>query len=609
MLDNAADDEQVLPLLPPDPCQALITSRNRLDTAVALHGVRRLPVQVMTREEARELLLAVTGEAPEELIERCDRLPLALRLAAAQLELSEPPPASIDALDAGIAPFHTLRSTFDASYDRLAPEARMLFRTLGGLPCADFSRDNLAAATGLSPAETGPHLRAMLAGHLIVAAGRHRFTLHDLVKRYAAERHAEEDPDSGVYDRLADWYQRRARSAAALAIPQFLYLPAPDDPGDAFTSEEQALAWLEAEYANLLTFVENDRSAGRVRWMIVDALRGYWHLRLQFADRARLSEIGLAAARAAGDDRALAMLYSSLSEDARLRGDHRTALERAGAALEHARASRWSPYEAAALGTLGTLLLTHGRARSAADCYLQAIDVHRRVGSLRGVISNTGNLGLANFCLGAFGHAAQQLGEALRLERERNSTVGEAMALGNLGEVSLHRGELVTALEQLVRAWRIWEEMGNIHGVVAVLSVMSGVHTGLGRSGTARALAARAHDLAVVLNDNRMVADADNALAAALRRDSPEAALRLHQRALFLSRDNRHAWTRTQIGIAESLLLLGERGPARSHAEWALAEARSAGYRYLEGQALLTAGRPDTAARVLHGTAPVVRRL
>ncbi|YCK39188.1 tetratricopeptide repeat protein [Actinomadura sp. ATCC 39365] len=94
VLDNASDPRQVRPLLPGGAGPAtLITSRDTLAGLVALDGARVLPLPALTEGECRDLLGRLLGrpqvraepEAVSELASLCAHLPLALRIAAANL--------------------------------------------------------------------------------------------------------------------------------------------------------------------------------------------------------------------------------------------------------------------------------------------------------------------------------------------------------------------------------------------------------------------------------------------------------------------------------------------------------------------------------------------
>ncbi|MGH3681752.1 MAG: BTAD domain-containing putative transcriptional regulator, partial [Natronosporangium sp.] len=94
LLDNAASADQVRPLVPPSAAsQLLVTSRNRLAGLAVDHAVRTVDLAILAPGEALTLLRRIVGvsrvaaepDATRRLVELCDRLPLALRIAAAKL--------------------------------------------------------------------------------------------------------------------------------------------------------------------------------------------------------------------------------------------------------------------------------------------------------------------------------------------------------------------------------------------------------------------------------------------------------------------------------------------------------------------------------------------
>ncbi|GAA0219610.1 BTAD domain-containing putative transcriptional regulator [Saccharothrix mutabilis subsp. mutabilis] len=90
VLDNARDAAHVRPLLPGSPtCRVLVTSRDSLAGLVAREGAHRVDVDRLPPADAVGLLRATLGDrvdadpaATAALVERCARLPLALRVAA-----------------------------------------------------------------------------------------------------------------------------------------------------------------------------------------------------------------------------------------------------------------------------------------------------------------------------------------------------------------------------------------------------------------------------------------------------------------------------------------------------------------------------------------------
>ncbi|WP_312878035.1 NB-ARC domain-containing protein [Lentzea indica] len=94
LLDNAADPDQVRPLLPAgSACLVVVTCRDRLTGLVASHGARQVSLDVLSPADALELLASVLGPervraepvAAADFAQLCAHLPLALRIAAANL--------------------------------------------------------------------------------------------------------------------------------------------------------------------------------------------------------------------------------------------------------------------------------------------------------------------------------------------------------------------------------------------------------------------------------------------------------------------------------------------------------------------------------------------
>ncbi len=103
LLDNAADVAQVRPLLPASPeCLVIVTSRRELAALAAREGARLLQLDVLSEQEANELLVARLGKeraaaepwAVTELATLCARLPLALSVVVARAAAA-PKPAAV----------------------------------------------------------------------------------------------------------------------------------------------------------------------------------------------------------------------------------------------------------------------------------------------------------------------------------------------------------------------------------------------------------------------------------------------------------------------------------------------------------------------------------
>ncbi|ACU35615.1 helix-turn-helix domain-containing protein [Actinosynnema mirum] len=204
VLDNARDAEQVCPLLPGVPgCLVVVTSRDSAAGLVVRHGARRLDLDVLPLSESAALLTALTGgrldadpAAARRLALRCCGLPLALRLAAERL-LATGGDAAALAEGLTAAPLDLLATTADRRTDvrevlswslrHLPPEAVRAFHVVGSRLGRRVDPRALAEAAGTTARRAAELLDALARAHLLRRGGGDRFTMHGLLRAYAAE--------------------------------------------------------------------------------------------------------------------------------------------------------------------------------------------------------------------------------------------------------------------------------------------------------------------------------------------------------------------------------------------------------------------------------------
>ncbi len=198
VLDNAATEAQVRPLLPATPgCFAVATSRRRLGGLDEAHHVS---VDVLTDAEATLLLAQMIGDgrgagdqALRELAQLCGQLPLALRIAA--MQLNNRPKWTVGYLAGrlrdGFDPIGHLKAgdqdlsaSFLLSYERLPAPAQSVFRQLGRCP-ETFTCTSAATLAGMSPADMDAVLEHLTDEHLVEQPGAGRYRLHVLLRRFA----------------------------------------------------------------------------------------------------------------------------------------------------------------------------------------------------------------------------------------------------------------------------------------------------------------------------------------------------------------------------------------------------------------------------------------
>jgi len=612
LLDDAADADQVVPLLPGTTgCLVIVTSRDQLVRLASRHGAVGLSLDVLTPGEARSLLAELLGTdrvdaepaAVAELAGLCGYLPLALRVAAANLtthprravahytvRLRRDP---LTALEVDGDRRSAVRATFDQSYANLPPEARRLFRLLGLVPGPDVTLPAAAAVAGLPEPQAAALLDRLAETHLVERSNPDRYALHDLLRRYAADHSIAEDgaADRGAaLERLFGYFVRHASAAAAALCPQILRLPHSSLPVAGFTGHGQARVWLDAERANLVAAVRHAAEHGPhpVAWRLADALRGYLYLGTHLVDWLTVATAGLAAARADADLPGQTAMRLSLATLQFFHGRYAEAVDAYRDALDLARRAGWAEGESAALGNLGAVHRTLGRLAEAADYFAQALAIDQRIGWHAGQATKLANLGLVHFGLGQLDRAADYRDQALALHRQCGSRSGEAMTLAGLADVYRALGKLDEALACVTEALVLHREVGDRMSEAATSRILAAVHRDAGRSADALAVAGTAIGLARETGERQVEAEALTVQASVHDLlGEPARAVDGHRQALAVARDigDRYTETEVLIGMATAYRHAGEPGDAERHAREALELARGAGYRMLEERA------------------------
>jgi DNA-binding SARP family transcriptional activator len=627
VLDNARDADQVRPLLPGSAgCLVLVTSRDRLDGLAAQQGAVRLPLGALPAAEAHDLLARTLGpdrvaaepDAVGELARLCTYLPLALRIAAAnlagrphhrvaeytaRLRAGDPLPALAAVGDDRTA----VRAAFALSYAAMPAAAARLFRLLGLLPGTDLPTEAAAAMAGTEIGETGRLLDRLAAAHLVYETASDRFGSHDLLRHYAAELvEAEPAGDrTAALGRLYDWYLATADAAARLLYPEKLRLPPPDRtggtevaaapapsaapalPGSRWDNPAQALSWLDAERHNLVLAAQHAAAHGPrpAAWRLADALRGYLFIRMHMPGWQAIARAGRSAAEAEGDLFGQAAVQLGEGEARWRQQRYPAAIDHFGQAAGLSERAGWTEGLASALANLGTVFQYSGRREEAAEHYDRALQLLRRTGQVHGQSSVLNNLGNTSWELGRLDEAADYYLQALELCRTAESRNARAMILNNVGQVYVDLGRLEVAQPYLTESLTLNQQTGNRASEAETLRTLAELHCAAGRTEPALELAQTALALARETGDQLYEAVALNTLAIVHRKTGhPHRALGGHQGALRLSRRVGYLILEAQahLELALSYRALGHSGPAVSHASQALTIARDQGYRRVE---------------------------
>jgi DNA-binding SARP family transcriptional activator len=515
LLDNARDADQVVPLLPGAPgCLVLVTSRNQLPGLVAAGGAHPLTLDLLSRDEAVELLarrlghdrLAAEPEATGELVARCAGLPLALAIVAARAASRSSFPLAalaaqlrearegLDGFDGGDTATDA-RAVFSWSYRRLGAAAARLFRLLGLHPGPDVA-PAAAASLAAQPLErVRPALAELARVHLVVEHRPGRYALHDLLRAYARELAYAHD---GAADRQAatrrvlDHYLHSAHAA-----DQWLYRHgepielAPPDPGvtaERLGGQDQALAWFTAEHQVLLAAIEQagrdglHRHACQLAWTLFVFLhrQGHWH------DRVVTQHAALDAARWLGDRGAQARAHRYLgSADADL-GRYDDAHRHLGRALELSRQAGDTAGEAWTHSYRDLVYGQQGRDAEALDAAERALELFERCGDRVGQAVALTDVGWYRGRLGDHQGALADCTRALRLHRQLDNRAYQAHTWSCLGDIRQHLGDRPRAIDSYRAALELFRELGDRYGEASALANLGELHQAAGNPGAAR---------------------------------------------------------------------------------------------------------------------------
>jgi DNA-binding SARP family transcriptional activator len=483
ILDDAARHDQIRPLLPvAGRCLILITTRRRLPD---LEGARALTLDVLSIEDAITLFRRMAGEgrAQDEdevatAVRLCGRLPLAIQLTAGRLAQDYPPRLAdlIEELSQSPARLGgpgtaspELMSAFDLSYRALEPDHQRLFRQLGVSPCAHVSLQAAAALGGGTLAEAEKALAALLDHHLLARAPAGQFRFQDLIRGYAAVRAAREDPEPEqrqAASRLLDYYLYTADKADRVLLPFRRRMPVsvthPPAASPALGTQEDAAAWLESEWRNILQAAQH---AGRHEWKqkcadLIHVLAGFVEIRAYWDEAIAAHTLALQACRDLADPARIAQASLELSEVSQQTGRHEATLPLAedAAAIYRSLADRRG--EAEALDQIGMAHQRAARSREALAYFHEARILYRDTADQRGVANTLSHSGIACWHLGHYPDAMAHLRDALSLYRDAEDRRGEAKTLNNLGRMQLYLGYHRDALECYQKSLEIFSELG-----------------------------------------------------------------------------------------------------------------------------------------------------
>jgi DNA-binding SARP family transcriptional activator/tetratricopeptide (TPR) repeat protein len=455
VLDDAHSASQVLALIPGSPrCGVIVTSVHQL---YSLPGAEHFEVNDFDEDTGIAFLARLIGSdriaaepaAALTLVGLCDYLPLAIRIVAARLatrrhwsighmiERMNDESRRLDELAySGLG----IRTTLATAYSEQSVAARRLFLRLGLLGTADFAGWVSAPLLDVAIETANDLLEELVEARLVEVResedGSSRFRCHDLVRIYALERlAADEPPDqrAAALERLLGcWLSLAVEGHRRIYGGDFAVLHGAADlwrlPAQVCDQLlASPLSWFKAERAGLVLAVTQ---AAQVRldevcWDLAVTAVTLFESEHLVEDWQKTHEIALHATRQAGNVRGEAAVLYSLGN------------------LAHYGRLREAPrYLEPALRAFEQLADTHGRALA-----LSA-------------------LAFADRQDGRSDRALERYGLALVGYRAAGDGVGEADALNNMAQIQMDRENYDQALELLEQAFALGQSLG-AHRVAA----------------------------------------------------------------------------------------------------------------------------------------------
>ncbi|MDI1464108.1 BTAD domain-containing putative transcriptional regulator [Catellatospora sp. KI3] len=527
VLDDAADEQQVRPLLPGDPgCAVLVTGRNRLG---GLSGARRIDLDVLGPQDALDLLGRIVGAdraaaepaAAQAIVELCGHLPLAICIAGARLATRQRWPLRLLAdrladeqrrLDELTIADLQVRAGFELSYRGLDEPARRALRRLGYLGVPEFSSWIPAWLTDTAETAAEDVVEQLVDAHLVDFShvdglGRLRYRLHELVRLYARERaEAEESAGSlsaAVSRVLSGWLTLADQVTAdapadAIGWARPVIEARPMDAGLLAQVRSAPHTWFDLEHAALVVGLERAAVLGLhdLVCLFASARLGPSFLGVnRFEARERINQAALAAAVSAGDRRGEAIMLAELGHLRYLQDRFPESRQHFTEALAAFREHGDGRGMAVALIGLGAGCREAGRLVEALHFLDQGGDRVRELGDDIALGYLHRLAGSVRLELGDYEQVRTDLKESLAAYQRAGSQRGEGLTLRTLSMYHRAVGEYEEAVETAMRAQEIFTELGD--ALMEAYAVRSLAKARLRRGESAGVLAQLEHVLTV----------------------------------------------------------------------------------------------------------------
>ena len=508
LLDNAADADQVLPLLPGSAsCAVMVTSRRRLTSLITRHGARHVHLGGLTHDDAHRTLSIRLGheritaepEAVSELLACCAGYPLALGIVAGRASAAPDTPladlaaelrdattrlAALDDTD----PAASLPAVLSWSLRGLDTEQRTVLGLLGIAPGPTIGLPAAASLTGHPPTQTKRIMRALEEASLLNRDASDRYSMHDLIRASAATiatDHLDDTTREPALRRIVDFYTHTAYAADRVIYPQRepIELPryAPGSRPRSMPDPTTAMVWFDTEYPNLLAA---QQIATRYRWHhtvwhLAWTLATYQHSRGHRNDRLAVWRTALNAAKHISDAVPQIITHRQLGQAHSVADRHDEAIDHLHLALTLAEQHDHPAHQAHTHHILTWACSRRGDNHQALHHATQAIHLYR---TLHQPAWEADALNAAGWCaaqVGDYDTARTHCQAALTLYRKHNDLTGVAGTLDNLGYIDHHTGHHRRAVDHYQHALNLVRQAGYLAPAPDILTALGHTHTAL----------------------------------------------------------------------------------------------------------------------------------
>ena len=385
---------------------------------------------------------------------------------------------------------------FSWSYHTLTPATARLFRLLGVHPGPDITLPAAASLAGCDPGTTRHALDELTRAHLIIEHAPGRYTLHDLLRAYAAEQvhlHDDAAEQQAALRRLLDFYTHTACGAELLLTPHRAPLPLdPPAPGvhlRPLPDTSAALDWYDAEHANLLAAQQAAAAHAwhPTVWQLACSLVTFHVRRGHRHDQIVVWQAALDATDRLSDPWASMLAHRRLGSAVIEVGRHDEGIAHLHQSLALAEKHGDLDQQAQTHRILAWAWEQQHNERQSLEHAAATLNLARTLGEPMREAEALNQTGWYLAQLGEFDAAGTHCEAALAIHRRHNHRAGEAGTLDSLGYIAHHRGHHQQAVEYCQEALAILAPLGDVFHTADVLDTLGHPHAALGRHEQARA--------------------------------------------------------------------------------------------------------------------------